>query len=151
MSATPWAIGSTEYAQERASVFWRWRDSGVAPQANRRSQANLERLEALREAESRDEGRWERVRLESVRPDGCRVTVCGYYSRQELAALRKDHRWHQAKHYGVLRSLVAETPVAPPEPMTREQVEGQNALHRYAMALAGWQRRYLCMVPGCAG
>lgn len=139
------------YAAEALGSLWRFRGCVGLQKPNRRSQAILERLEAIREAESRDEGRWERVRLESVRPDGCRVTVCGYFNRQELAALRKEHRWQQARSHGVLRALVSETPVAPPERPRREQVEGDNVANQYAMAMAAWQRRYLCMVPGCAG
>ena len=146
MSATPWTIGSTEYAQERHSGFLRWRDCGVPSQANRRSQAILERCRAMAEADASHQGEWRRLRVQTVRPDGCPVTGHVRCSTQEAASWRKSPRGMSLPAYQHCRTLASLTPVAPLPPVKGKQYLGDSVDLREAWQLAAWRRRYLCDV-----
>ena len=145
MSANAWTVGSVEYAQERFSGLVGWRGATqVAAQANRRSQAILERCRAMWEADASHQGEWVRLRVRTVRPDGCRVTVHVRCSRQDAASWRKSPRGMSMPAYEHCRTLASQTPVAPlPAPSGRQYL-GDSVDLREAWQLAAWRRRYLC-------
>jgi len=144
MSYNPWQHGSVEYAQERFSGLLGFRHTTTRQNPNRLSQASLERLRAIAEADATSEGRWTKLRVESTRPDGCRVTVRVRCSRQELAAWRREHRWRVAQSYEAMRQLAVTVPSEPPQRPTHHQWDGDTLNAQEALLLAGWQRGYLC-------
>jgi len=153
MSVNPWERGCTEYAQERAQSLFGWREATrVAKPANRRSQASLERLRAIAEADAAEQGRWVRMRVQTVRPDGVPVEVRLHCSRQEAASWRKEARWRVARSYEALRELAVTVPKEPPERVTgHQQEDGDSAAAQTAQRMAAWWRSYLCSVqhPAC--
>jgi len=143
MSYNLWQHGSVEYAQERFSGLLGWR--GTTRAAPHRPQANVERLMAIAEADATAEGRWTKLRVESVRPDGCRVTVRVRCSRQDLAAWRKEHRWRVARRYDEVRQLAVTVPKEPPERPTHHHWDADTLDMQEAQRMAAWQRGYLCL------
>ena len=144
-----WQTGVTEAAQDRASGLLRWAATRLPPRDDKRSQASLERCRAIQEAEARQEGRWHRLRVDTVRPDGCRVTSHVRCSAHELPTWRRAHRRLMAERYEAVRGLCGETPRDPPERVPRREMaytqwRGDSVDGVYAWALAAWQRRYLC-------